>query len=92
MAWKVRYHKKAIKFLEKLDEGKRSILLSKIQELVNSLESGVLPIQRMDIKRLKGVWDGFLRLRVGEVRIIFKINVEDETIFIYSIHFREKVY
>ena len=92
MEWKLIYHRNAIKFLKKLEKEKREHILDKLYELLNSIEKGILPIRTMDIKRLKGKWEGFFRLRVGELRIIFRIDVESKKILIYNIHFREKSY
>lgn len=41
---------------------------------MEALKHGVLPYRRLDICRLKGEWKGFLRLRVSDIRIIFKID------------------
>ncbi|MEM2059349.1 MAG: type II toxin-antitoxin system RelE/ParE family toxin [Archaeoglobaceae archaeon] len=92
MEWKLIYHRNAIKFLKKLEKEKREHILDKLYELLNSMEKGILPIRTMDIKRLKGKWEGFFRLRVGELRIIFRIDVESKKILIYNIHFRERSY
>ncbi len=92
MEWKLIYHRNAIKFLKKLEKEKREHILGKLYELVNSMEKGIFPIRTMDIKRLKGKWEGFFRLRVGELRIIFRIDVESKKILVYNIHFREKSY
>lgn len=57
-----------------------------------NLEKGVLPIRQLDVKRLRGKWRGFLRLRIGEIRVIFKIDLEKKEILVYNVHFRGKVY
>lgn len=92
MEWKLIYHRTALKFLKKLEKEEKERILSKLQELINYMEKGVLPIRTMDIKRLKGNWEGFFRLRVGDLRIIFLIDVEGKRILVYNIHFRERVY
>ncbi|RLG85333.1 MAG: hypothetical protein DRO18_05945 [Thermoprotei archaeon] len=61
-------------------------------ELINALEHGILPYRGLDIRKLKGGWEGFLRLRVADVRIIFRINLESKTIYIYHIHHRKSAY
>jgi len=63
MEWKLIYHRNAIKFLKKLEKEKREHILDKLYELLNSMEKGILPIRTMDIKRLKGKWEGFFRLK-----------------------------
>ncbi len=92
MEWQIRIHRRAIHFLESLPEDRRRNVEEKLRELADALERGVLPYRRLDIRRLKGEWEGFLRLRVGDIRIIFRIDFESKTIYIYHIHYRESVY
>ncbi len=92
MEWRIRIHRRADRFLESLPEDKRRSVREKLRELVDALERGVLPYRRLDIRKLKGEWEGFLRLRVGDIRIIFRIDFESKTIYIYHIHYRENVY
>ncbi len=92
MEWRVRIHRKAHRFLESLHEDKKRIIEEKLRELVEALEHGVLPYRRLDIRRLKGEWEGFLRLRVGDIRIIFRIDFDAKTIYIYHIHYRKSAY
>jgi len=82
----------ANRFLESLSEDRRRSVEEELREPVDSLERGVLPHQRLDIRRLKGGWEGFLRLRVGDIRIIFRIDFEFKIIYIYHIHYRESIY
>jgi mRNA interferase RelE/StbE len=55
---RVRFHNRAVKFLEKLDE-KESIRL-KLKSLVSTIEAqGVIPFKELDVKRLEGEWKDF---------------------------------
>ena len=67
-------------------------MLSKLDELRKCLEEGIFPVRRLEVKKLKGKWEGFFRLRVADLRIIFRVDILRKTIFIYHIHFRGKVY
>ncbi len=49
-----------------------------------AIEHGIL-----SYRRLRGEWEGFLRLRVGDIRVIFRIDFEYKIIYIYLIHYRE---
>jgi len=73
-----------------VDERRR--VEEKIKELVEALREGILPYRRLDIRRLRGEWKGFLRLRVGDIRIIFKLDFETKTVYIYHIHGRKSAY
>jgi mRNA interferase RelE/StbE len=64
MGWVIKYHKDAKRFLKKLDENRRNLILNKLNELKDCLQEGIIPVRRLDIRKLKGKWEGFLRLRV----------------------------
>ena len=92
MEWRVRIHRRALRFLEELPSSDRRRVEEKIGELLEALNRGVLPHRRLDIRRLRGEWEGFLRLRVGDLRIIFKLDFDAKTVYIYHIHRRERAY
>jgi hypothetical protein len=52
----------------------------------------VIPFNDLDIKNLKGEWQGFSRMRVGKVRVVFKVDAEADELQIYDIDFRGNVY
>lgn len=55
----VRFSKKAVKFLKKLDAPSAENIRQKILQLQSMLETeGVIPFTELDIKKLKGQWDG----------------------------------
>lgn len=92
MEWTIKYHKNARKFLENLDKNRRELVLNKLNELKSSFREGIFPIRSMDIKKLKGKWMGFFRLRVGEMRVIFRVDISRKEILVYNIHFRGRIY
>ena len=63
MEWKIRIHRKALKFLKELPSDKRSLVEGRLRELLEALERGILPYRRLDIRKLRGEWRGFLRMR-----------------------------
>jgi mRNA interferase RelE/StbE len=90
---KIRISRSAGKFLEKLDVNSRRSVLTKIGILKTCLETqNVYPPEELDIKKLKGELKGFSRIRVGKMRVIFKIGKETDEIFIYEINFRGNIY
>lgn len=46
----------------------------------------------VDIKKLKGAWEGFYRIRVGKVRIIIKFQFEQNRAYIEEVDWRGNVY
>ncbi len=65
--------------------------MSKLKLLVNSLIEKDLPLlNQLNIKNLKGGWKGWQRLRVANMRIIFKMNSTE--IIIEVINYRGNLY
>ncbi len=92
MEWSVKIHRKALKFLENLQKDEKNRISEKINELIHTLDKGSILTHHLDIKKLRGKWSGFFRLRVGDIRIIFKIDLNKRELIIYHIHYRDKVY
>jgi mRNA interferase RelE/StbE len=90
----VRFSKGAVKFLKKLDAQSAEKVRQKILQLQSMLEAeGIIPFTELDIKKLKGQWDGYFRLRVGQIRVIFTIiDSEIEILLIQDIGFRGGIY
>jgi len=77
MEWKLRINKKALKFIENLPGNQKKRVLTEINVLLENPNKGSIPIHTMDIKQLKGKWSGFLRLRIGDLRIIFRLDIDN---------------
>lgn len=90
----VQFSKRAIKFLKKLDAQTAERVRQKILQLHDSLETdGIIPFTELDIKKLKGQWEGYFRLRVGQVRVIFTlVGNAIEILLIYDIDFKGSIY
>lgn len=90
---RVRFHNRAVKFLEKLDEKEKERVRLKVKSLVSAIETqGIIPFKELDVKRLEGEWKGFLRMRIGRVRVIFRIEKRDDVLLVYEIDYRGDVY
>ncbi len=74
--WKIKIHKEAKKFLEKLEESLRERILSKLNTFIKYLNEGVFPIKQFDIKKLKGEWKDFFRMRIERIRVMFYVAIE----------------
>lgn len=90
----VRFSKRAVKYLKKLDAKTAERVREKILQLLSMLEvEGVIPFNELDVKKLKGQWEGYFRLRVGQIRVIFTLIGEDlEILLIYDINVRGSIY
>ncbi|NCE99028.1 type II toxin-antitoxin system RelE/ParE family toxin [Emergencia sp. 1XD21-10] len=83
----VRYSKRAIKFLNKLD--KKSV--QRIRDAIHGLTK-TPPVG--DIKQMQGSQDEQMRLRVGTWRVIYKYGIKGdlEILFILDIGNRGDIY
>lgn len=86
MSFRVFIPKKIEKFIDKQENSKTikeklsSLKLFRTREKLN-----------LDIKSMKGSWRGYYRLRIGDLRFIFKI-VDNKIIFIEKADSRGSVY
>ena len=89
----IKFRKNAVKFLEKASsEDAERIRNSLNKILIFVEEQRMIPFTDLDIKKMKGDWEGFYRLRIGKIRIIFRINIDSAEIEIYTIGARGDVY
>lgn len=84
LTFKLIYHKRAIKFLEKQENAVQKRIGRGLEGLTTRPPLG-------DIKPLQGL-EGLMRLRVGTYRIIFEVNIREQIVYILSIDNRGGVY
>ena len=48
--------------------------------------------QNIDVKKMKGDWKGYYRIKIGKIRIILKIEFAGRSIFVDRIDYRGAVY
>ncbi|OLS02392.1 type II toxin-antitoxin system RelE family toxin [Tissierella creatinophila] len=87
MYYKVIYSKEAFKQLKKMDNHNKLYILSWIDK---NLEDCNDPYERG--KSLKEQFEGSIRYRVGDYRIITDIQVDKSLILVVNIEHRSKVY
>jgi mRNA interferase RelE/StbE len=89
----IKFRKKAIKFLEKASPENVENIREQIKQIALALEEqGIIPFTELDIKKMKGDWEGFYRVRIGKNRLIFKVDISSRDIEIYAIGARGDVY
>ena len=87
MKWKIEYSKQANKF------AKQHELFSSVREEIHKFLLKMIGVTiNLDVKRLKGNWEGFLRIRKGRLRIILTVDEQNKIIYIDKIDFRGSVY
>lgn len=87
MTWRIDYSKDAHKFIQK----------NKLEDDVSGeLKKFLLRLKgvdvNIDLKKLVGDWDGYYRLRKGDVRIIFAINKQEKALYVEKVDLRGSVY
>jgi mRNA interferase RelE/StbE len=89
----IKFRKQAIKFIEKADPDTVSRIREKLSQLLTIVEEqSIIPFTELDIKQMRGEWEGFYRLRVGKVRIIFTVDTSSGDIEVYTIGNRGDIY
>ena len=93
MTFRIDFSKESLKFIHNNDIKENDIIEDVFNEdvfkVVEKLKGKNVNI---DLKKMRGEWKGFYRLRLGKKRIIFQINFNVKEIFIDRIDFRGDVY
>ncbi|MFZ4558425.1 MAG: type II toxin-antitoxin system RelE family toxin [Pseudanabaena sp.] len=85
MAYSVNFERESIDDLDGISPVLRVRILKKIEWLsVNFEKISALP--------LTGQWTGFYKLRVGDYRVIYEFDIENQLIFITRIGHRKEIY
>ena len=89
----IKFRKPAVKFIERADPDTVSRIQDKLSQLLIVVEEqSIIPFTELDIKQMKGEWEGFYRLRIGKVRLIFTVDITSGDIEIYVIGSRGDIY
>jgi mRNA interferase RelE/StbE len=85
MSYLIEYEPEAIDDLEKLTRAVRERIVKKIIWLSENFE-------QVNPQSLTADLSGFFKLRVGDYRVIYEFNREEEVIFIDRVRHRSEVY
>lgn len=88
MNWQVSFSREAVKFLSQ-SKVKEDTVVDKVMLAIKKLQGEDVNI---DIRKLKGDWEGFYRIRYGKLRIILEFEFEDCRVYIDRIDWRGGVY
>lgn len=87
MKWKIGYSRDAEKFINKHD------IREKVRNALNKFLRGMKGESvNIDLRKLTGDWEGYYRIRIGNIRIIFDISKESRVIFVKKVDHRGDVY
>lgn len=87
MSYRIEFLKEAYEELKKLDRPVQELIKEKLDKLSKDPEA-----LKNNIKPLKGKYSGLYRLRVGNYRVIYKMEKDRLLILIIRIGHRRKVY
>jgi mRNA interferase RelE/StbE len=79
-------HRRAARYLERMDARIRAQLVAKLEELAKN------PAAMPGVKPMAGEWAGFYRLRHGDLRVIYLHDRANDTIVIAHVGPRGDVY
>ena len=88
----IQYSKAAMKFLRK---NANLLTLQETEQLVILAVKHLFRHERLnvDVKQLRGEWQGYYRVRKGKIRIIFSAEPNEALrVVVHSIDFRGSVY
>jgi mRNA interferase RelE/StbE len=75
MKWEIGFSREAEKFLKR--ENIRPEAVNEITKFIKRIKGEPISV---DVKKLKGDWQGFYRIRKGKLRIIIELNFEEHLI------------
>ena len=87
MKWAIDYSRDADHFIQ--TQGIQIEVRSQIEGFLKKLRGEAVNI---DVKKLKGEWKGYFRIRKGKLRIIFSLDTAGRSIHIERVDFRGDVY
>ncbi|HZX35115.1 MAG TPA: hypothetical protein VFF54_01305 [Thermodesulfobacteriota bacterium] len=87
MKWNIEYSKRANDFIE--GHGIRDKVKDSVISFILKITGSNVNV---DVKKLKGAWAGYYRIRKGHVRIVLKVDSASRSIFVDIVDFRGSVY
>jgi len=81
--FKVKLHRRVIKFLQKLNENDRKRIFSAIEKLEDPFSQ--------PYEKVKGRKDLY-KIRVGDYRIIYRVDKENKIVSVHLVDKRERAY
>jgi mRNA interferase RelE/StbE len=87
MKWDIQYSRDADVFI-----GKQNVRAQVREGLELFLRKIKGERANVDVKKLKGDWKGYLRIRKGKLRVIFSVDFSERVIYVERVDFRGKAY
>lgn len=88
MDWDISFSRQVVKFLASNHLGDAAVT-EPVTKAVRKLSGEQVPV---DIKKLSGDWEGYVRVRTGQKRIIFSVDFLRKRIVVEVFDYRGSVY
>jgi len=88
MNWQIDFSLNSLKFLKK-NNLKENFIIEEIKLVLRKFKGEDVNI---NVKKLKGEWKGFYRIRSGKIRIIAEFQFEQNRVYIEEIDWRGNIY
>ncbi len=88
MKWHIELTKQSTNFIDANDIPREHIF-SIIRDAILNFQGEIVSI---DIRKMKGGWEGFYRIRKGKWRMIVAFNFDNNSVFIENIDWRGNIY
>ena len=79
-------HRRALRYLQRLSKADQARVRTHLSQL------GEDPIGHPGLIRMAGEWTGYYRIRIGDLRVIFWYEIEDDIVYVDHIGPRGDVY
>lgn len=86
--WQIELSRRVDKFAKKenIKDDEILTLVKKVIDYSKGLDENI------DVKKMKGKWKGYHRIKIGKIRMILRIDFKNKIAFIDKIDFRGDVY
>ena len=88
MNWQIDFSINSLKFLKK-NNLKENFIIEEIKLVLRKFKGENINI---NVKKLKGEWKGFYRIRSGKIRIIAEFQFEQNRVYLEEIDWRGNIY
>ncbi len=87
MKWDIQYSRDADQFIDK--QNIRAEVREQLGFFLRKMKGESINV---DVKKLKGEWKGYLRIRKGKLRVIFSVDFRERVFYVERVDFRGKAY
>jgi len=87
MKWEIKYSRDSDQFIEK-----QNIDIEVREQLEFFLRKMRGETINVDVRKLKGEWKGYFRIRKGKIRVIFSVFFAERVLYVERVDFRGKAY